>query len=110
MKKLNITKGEWELEINSDTQFVVGTTKWGVCFIPRYYELAKDNAALIVDAGNTYQKCEVLPSELLKQRNELLAALKTLLQEARGNSAKVTGSLLDTQAEEAAYNLILALS
>lgn len=34
------------------------------------------NAELICDAGNTFQKCHLLPSQLLQQRDELMEALK----------------------------------
>ena len=36
------------------------------------------NGLLIADAGNTYQQCNLLPSELLSQRDELLRVLKEL--------------------------------
>ncbi len=39
----------------------------------------KANARLIANAGNTYQKEPILPSELLKQRDELLEALQKTL-------------------------------
>jgi hypothetical protein len=38
--------------------------------------IPSENTRLIVDAGNTIQKCDLLPSELLQQRDELLEALK----------------------------------
>jgi hypothetical protein len=34
------------------------------------------NTALVLDSFQTIQKCDLLPSELLKQRDELLEALK----------------------------------
>ena len=37
---------------------------------------SKEDAELICDAGNTTQKCGLLPSELLEQRNELFNALQ----------------------------------
>lgn len=37
-----------------------------------------DNAQLIADAGTTANKCGLLPSELLEQRDELLNKLKDL--------------------------------
>lgn len=36
----------------------------------------KHDALLITDALNTIQKCDLMPSDLLKQRDELLEALK----------------------------------
>ena len=52
-----------------------------VCKIPPYWHNKvrwEDNAKLICDAGNTYQKCGLLPSELLKQRDELLQTLQQI--------------------------------
>lgn len=37
------------------------------------------NAELIADAGNTINKCGLLPSELLEHRNELIKSLKSML-------------------------------
>jgi hypothetical protein len=77
--KLNITKGNWRKGLNNEKS-VVCDTKEGT--IPTISVLpinlgneAEDNAALLIDAGNTYQDCELLPSELLKQRNDLLTKL-----------------------------------
>lgn len=39
-------------------------------------EESKANAELFADAGNTIQSCGLLPSELLKQRDEMIALLK----------------------------------
>lgn len=39
---------------------------------------SKENANLIADAGTTINKCDLFPSELLEQRDELLEALKEL--------------------------------
>ena len=82
MKKLGITKGEWQFE------------RYGIFFgiqIEPGYNLsdllngenvgffeAEHNAELICDAGNTAQKCGLLPSELLRQRDELREALKQI--------------------------------
>lgn len=41
------------------------------------------NAKLIADAGNTAIECGLLPSELLKHRNELLEACKIGLEAIR---------------------------
>ena len=88
MKELGITKGEWQFE------------RYGIFFSiqiePGYnfsdllngesvgfYE-AEHNAELICDAGNTAQKCGLLPSELLRQRDELREALLYLMDGVRG--------------------------
>jgi hypothetical protein len=41
-------------------------------------EEVRDNALLMVNAGNTIQKCGLLPSELLEQRDELLVFVKRI--------------------------------
>jgi hypothetical protein len=76
MKDLGITKGKWEIEHDGTEVFVYAGEK------PIFNEWiqpdSEANAVLFADAGNTAQKCGLLPSELLKQRNELLYALKLL--------------------------------
>lgn len=42
-------------------------------------EIEKDICIVTSDALNTYQACELLPSDLLQQRNELLNAIKMAL-------------------------------
>ena len=87
MKELGITKGEWNVNgeyyrhkvmVNNSTIHVYHTvvTFDGVMVT---YNNAKANAVLIADAGNTAQKCGLLPSELLRQRDELREALKQLV-------------------------------
>ena len=81
MKELGITKGEWEISPDNN---------WECCILmgdqeDHYINLEnrdidgwdemQANAELIVDAGNTAQACGLLPSELLKQRDELREAL-----------------------------------
>ena len=86
MKELGITKGEWNVNgeyyrhkvmVNNSTIHVYHTvvTFDGVMVT---YNNAKANAVLIADAGNTAQKCGLLPSELLRQRDELREALKQI--------------------------------
>ena len=52
-------------------------------------EEAIANAELTCDAFNTIQKCGLMPSELLEQRDELLECLSTLLKENRIKEASV---------------------
>ena len=42
-------------------------------------EILEANAKLIADAGTTASESGLMPSELLKQRNEMLKALKDIL-------------------------------
>ena len=91
MKELGITKGEWKIRLfpEGDDFFVEAPNLnkpelgYGIEIMqddfgthngyPREQRLA--DAVLIADAGNTAQKCGLLPSELLRQRDELKEAL-----------------------------------
>ena len=88
MKELGITKGEWKIRLfpEGDDFFVEAPNLnkpelgYGIEIMqddfgthngyPREQRLA--DAVLIADAGNTSQKCGLLPSELLRQRDELI--------------------------------------
>ena len=83
MKKLKITTGKWISEyrdgiISEDA----GDPGDAICDAPEWAEMSMKrwpaNASLICDAGNTYQKCGLLPSELLEQRDELLQTLQQI--------------------------------
>lgn len=110
------TKGEWkldgltaqhgryaacELDINFSEERESGITIWCRDEKPTIEELA--NAQLIADAGTTISKCDLLPSELLEQRNELLQALKLMklcsnydeAKKLHGNSDKHWTSKID---------------
>ena len=77
MKELVITKGEWTFENYAgyfaiqDSAVINGNDILDVGSVGSFE--AEHNAELCCDAGNTAQKCGLLPSELLKQRDELLA-------------------------------------
>ena len=80
MKELGITKGEWKYRdhfsdgiIETEETIIGHLMKWGS---PE--DELQANALLIADAGNTAQKCGLLPSELLQQRDELREALKNI--------------------------------
>ena len=85
MKDLGITPGAWEISPDNN---------WECCILlgdqeDHYINLENRNidgwdqmhanAELICDAGNTAQKCGLLPSELLKQRDELKEALVSMV-------------------------------
>ena len=96
MKELGITKGEWKIRLfpEGDDFFVEAPNLnkpelgYGIEIMqddfgthngyPREQRLA--DAVLIADAGNTAQKCGLLPSELLRQRDELKEALSKALE------------------------------
>ena len=77
MKDLGIIKGKWKHGKTTKTIYSSTTRKAGniVCEAPAYFEESMKrwdaHATLIADAGNTAQKCGLLPSELLRQRDEL---------------------------------------
>ena len=84
MNNLGITKGEW---INEGLHFrAKGGNPIGQTFLMSFSHDRRgrsikdkegyENANLISDAGTTANKCGLLPSELLKQRNELLEVLE----------------------------------
>jgi len=86
MKELGITKGEWEISPDNN---------WECCILmgdqeDHYinfenrdvdgWDEMHANAELCCDAGNTAQKCGLLPSELLRQRDELREKYSKLLE------------------------------
>ncbi len=89
MKDLKITKGECTLNLemydaktaSSWISVEVGEARIAE-FKGRHYGIphheVKANAELFVDTHATAQKCGLLPSELLKQRDGLLKKIKTL--------------------------------
>lgn len=85
MERLNITKGEVSVSENKST--VVSNEN---CLVGRFFygkgvallehkqqsdNIVFSNAKLYVDAHNTYNNCGILPSELLKQKQELVECL-----------------------------------
>ena len=83
MKDLGITKGEWEVcvinlaDYNDVTIFNEGVVIMHLNHIDGKQELC--NANLVMDAGNTANKCGLLPSELLDRYNEAVEALESVL-------------------------------
>lgn len=90
MKDLGITEGEWEkLEINitdyKQLAIICGKKVIAHVYLPDY-EIKEEhlaNAKLIADAGTTANKCGLLPSELLEQRDEMLEMLQDILDTIR---------------------------
>lgn len=80
MNKLKITTGEWAPVNYGGYYEIQNTGKYNgddlldSSVTPR----AEANISLCCDAGNTYQQCGLLPSELLEQRDELLQTLKQI--------------------------------
>ena len=79
MKELEITKGEWQYEIYAGYFAIQNSAGYEASDLLNADSVgsfeAEHNAELICDAGNTAQSCGLLPSELLRQRDELKEAL-----------------------------------
>lgn len=85
MKDLKITKGEWIINIVDKGKIFIEAAEQFIIKVYSFHikkEEAKSNAELIVDAANTAQKCNLLPSELLERYNEAIEALKHLTANA----------------------------
>lgn len=82
MKEIKISNGKWRLsfdksEVITSPPGIIEGSKI-VCSLSEFSKKKEEveaNGELIVDAGNTAQKCGLLPSELLQQRDELKEAL-----------------------------------
>lgn len=77
MENLKHTKGEWDYsfpEHNEKQIYIHAGSELPLAKITYNYNEAIANAKLIADAGTTTNKCGLLPSELLEQRDELLEA------------------------------------
>ena len=78
MKDLGLPIGEYKFAHVTMNNYVHVDGKV-ICNIPKRFEKeTKAVGDLIADAGNTALKCGLLPSELLKQRNNLREALVKL--------------------------------
>jgi len=88
MERLNITKGKAEIrkeyrcwiEIETESGKRLAETKFYGGKSCVGYEQAKANAKLYIDGHNTYNNCGILPSELLKQNQELVECLEELIK------------------------------
>ena len=84
MSKLEITRGKWEISPDNNWECAILTGD-DAHHIEVFnsdidgWEQMHGNATLICDAGNTFQSCGLLPSELLKQNKELREALSKAL-------------------------------
>lgn len=82
MRKLQITEGKVYVSTRRDQDgddvFLIENEDWNICTTFTYSDQDEANAQLIADAFNTANKCDMLPSELLEQRDELLKLLKSV--------------------------------
>lgn len=79
-----ITKGDWIANKRNAIGDIIiwanGTPRIAVLPLRDVsYNEQEANAKLIEDAGTTANKCGLLPSEILKQRDELLEVLETMM-------------------------------
>ena len=90
--KLNITKGDWKRKQQTNGDIHISTENWfnfiKVSFVhnsntEEHRKQCLYNSELITDAGNTYQAANILPSELLQQRNELIELVKVSIDEIK---------------------------
>lgn len=90
--KLGITEGDQYISSGYRVDVDRCVELSGICemsdwMIPRQMEA---NANLIADAFNTANKCGLLPSELLEQRDELLMYTKSLIEYINSKRAPMT--------------------
>jgi len=76
MKDLKITKGDLVIKNSGTDAFPFYQILEEISEVAATHNLTV--AKLIVDSYNTAQKCGLLPSELLKQRDELREALERI--------------------------------
>lgn len=85
MSKLNITKGDWfndgwHVMVHRVSKHTGGIYSKILASVENAGTgEAEDNANLMTDAGNTYQKCEKLPSQLLEEKELLIDAFKKVI-------------------------------
>lgn len=80
MNKLKITNKKWCGVEYAGYYEIQATEKYGGNSLidANVTPEADDNVTLCCDAGNTYQQCGLMPSELLEQRDEMLRRLNEI--------------------------------
>lgn len=95
MAHLKNTKGDWILKdctiINPNHDSKKGDIyEIAQCYtgfnVDNTIAQCKANAELFLDAGKTANECDLLPSELLKQRDELLHSLTRALNDFKNST------------------------
>ena len=97
-KELGITKGEVHINDCFQTEVWSKNTKVASCnnginsgiYKAKTDEEMKANATLIADAFNTANKCGLMPSEFLEQRDELIAYTKSLIEYINSRRSPMT--------------------
>ena len=109
MKELGITKGETfalrnqpvernGFYIETDSAYI-GEVGGGYLSLDQYKAIGE----LLIDGANTAQKCGLLPSELLRQRDELKEAFNQMRQywsliDSEADAEQIAGSLWEVLA------------
>lgn len=75
MNELDIPRGEYKFAQVTMNQYVHVDGKVICNVVKRFKKETEAVGVLIVDAGNTAQKCGLLPSDLLQQRDRCLMTL-----------------------------------
>lgn len=98
MRKLKITQGTTKVDCGIDLigendelmQIIVFSETENTHNLAHVFafnqERLEANAQLIADAFNTSNKCDMLPSELLEQRNELLEMLQKIFEDRQNET------------------------
>lgn len=76
MKDLEIPKGEYKFAQVTMNQYVHVDGKVICNVVKRFKKETEAIGILIADAGNTAQKCSLLPSDILRQRDRCLMTLR----------------------------------
>jgi len=109
MIEIDIPKGEYKFAQVTMNQYVHVDGKVICNVVKRFEKETKAIGELIADAGNTAQKCGLLPSELLKQRNELREALIEMIEQYAYSGEKKGVPLIHTggmSALEGAFDVL----
>jgi hypothetical protein len=94
MKTLNITKGEYVIFENNPTSVISNNMEIAVWHYDEDYEKAKTVAKLIKNAGNTANKCNLLPSELLEQRDNLVEICNEIAESLISSGLKKSANMI----------------
>lgn len=101
MKDLKITKGDLVIKNSGTDAFPFYQILEEISEVAATHNLTV--AKLIVDSYNTAQKCGLLPSELLRQRDELKEAFNQMRQywsliDSEADAEQIAGSLWEVLA------------
>ena len=93
MKDLGLPTGEYKFAQVTMNQYVHVDGKVICNVVKRFEKETKAIGELIADAGNTAQKCGLLPSELLRQRDTIYVLAVDFISEViKGTGADRAGN------------------